>query len=771
MAISHDRSTAEASLDEKTTLLSGQDFWSTKSVKQAGIPSLVLSDGPHGVRRQHRDADNLGLYDSEPATCFPPAVALASSWDSELVGRVGAALGREARSLGVNVLLGPGVNIKRSPLCGRNFEYFSEDPLLSGVLGAAHVLGVQSQGVGASVKHFAANNQETDRMQISADVDERTLREIYFPAFERIVAQARPATVMCSYNRVNGTYTAESHWLLTQVLRDEWAFDGLVVSDWGAVGDRVAALLAGTDLEMPGTGRGTDADVAAAVRSGELDEAVVDTAVARLRHLAGRVHTDARPPAVDVEAHHRLAREAAADCLVLLKNENRTLPLAPTGRFVVIGEFAAALRYQGGGSSHVNATRVDSPMDELRALLPGAQVDFAQGYDITGRSEAALLREEAVALAAESATAVLVVGLREADESEGFDREHLFLPPDQIELIRAVARVAPRTAVVLLNGGVVSLEDWHDDVDAVVEAWLPGQAGGGALADVLTGRVNPSGRLAETIPLRLQDTPPFLNFPGEQGHVRYGEGVMVGYRYYETADVPVRHPFGHGLSYTTFDQTDFQVAANSPDTATARVTVINTGDRYGKHVVQIYVAAPRRPVSSPALELRAFTKVALAPGESTTVEITLDRRAFAYWDIDRDDWTVTPGQYQVHLADNAHDVVATAVLDLPGDRLVRPLTLDSPIRDWFGHPRIGPALTSTMLSGLTAEEEAAAADSNAVALRLLSSMAMRQFLGFLPRQIPYELLEKLMEMSTAFPGRSTADCSRAALPRTRRAVP
>ncbi|MFH8662351.1 glycoside hydrolase family 3 C-terminal domain-containing protein [Streptomyces afghaniensis] len=749
MATSHDDGTPEPSLDEKTALLSGQDFWSTKSSAGAGTPSLVLSDGPHGVRRQRQEAENLSLYESEPATCFPPAVALASSWDPDLVGRVGEALGREARALGVDVLLGPGVNIKRSPLCGRNFEYFSEDPLLSGVLGTAHVTGVQSQGVGASVKHFAANNQETDRMRVSADVDERTLREIYFPAFERIVKQARPATVMCAYNKINGTYAAENCWLLTQVLRAEWGFDGLVVSDWGAVGDRVAALLAGTDLEMPGNSRGTDAEVAAAVRCGELEEAVVDTAVARLRALAGRVRAEASPPPVDFEAHHRLAREVAADCLVLLKNENRTLPLAPAGRVAVIGEFAAAVRYQGGGSSHVNATRVDSPVDELCALLPDAQVDFARGYDTTGRSDAAQLHEEAVALAAQADTAVLVLGLRESDESEGYDREHLLLPRDQVGLVRAVTRAARRTVVVLLNGGVVTMEGWHDEVDAVVEAWLPGQAGGGAVADVLTGRVNPSGRLAETVPRRLADTPSFLNFPGEQGHVRYGEGVMVGYRYYETADVAVRYPFGHGLSYTTFDRTDFRVTADGPDTATVSVTVTNTGDRFGKHVVQIYVTAPRRPVSSPARELRGFTKVALAPGETTTVEIALDRRAFAYWDITRHDWTVAPGQYQVQLADNAHDILATATLELPGDKLIQPLTLDSSIGHWFGHPAVGPALTAAMTSGLSEEEATAASEGNADALRLLSSMAMRQFLGFLPRQLPQELLEKLMEMSEA----------------------
>ncbi|BBC31133.1 hypothetical protein SGFS_024270 [Streptomyces graminofaciens] len=749
MATPHDHDAAELGLDEKTALLSGRDMWSSKPAERAGIPSLVLSDGPHGVRLQRADADHLELHDSHPATCFPPAVALASSWDAELIGRVGEALGRESRALGVDVLLGPGVNIKRSPLCGRNFEYFSEDPLLSGVLGTAHVAGVQSQGVGASVKHFAANNQETDRMRVSADVDERTLREIYFPAFERIVTEARPATVMCAYNKINGIYAAQNRWLLTRVLREQWGFEGLVVSDWGAVGDRVAALLAGTDLEMPGTRRDTDARVAAAVRAGELDEAVVDTAVARLRALAGRVRAQADPVTVDFDSHHRLAREVAADSLVLLRNRDRTLPLAPTGRVAVIGEFATALRHQGGGSSHVNATRVDSPLEELRAVLPDAQVDFAQGYRTAGLSDAARLRAEAVAAASRADVAVLVVGLPEADESEGYDREHILLPPEQVELVRAVAGAADRTVVVLINGGVVSLEGWHDDVDAVIEAWLPGQAGGGAIADVLTGRVNPSGRLAETIPYRLSDNPSYLNFPGEQGHVRYGEGVMVGYRYYETADVAVRYPFGHGLSYTSFEQSDFLVTPTGPDTATMSVTVTNSGDRFGKHVVQVYVTAPRRPVSSPARELRGFAKVALAPGESTTVEIALDRRAFAYWDITRDDWTVAAGQYRVQLADNAHDVTATAALVLKGDSVPRPITLDSTAGEWFGHPSVGPALTAAMTSGLTREQSDEVLEGNEGALRLLSSMAMRQFLGFLPKPIPAETLDRLMKTSEA----------------------
>ncbi|WP_460072703.1 glycoside hydrolase family 3 C-terminal domain-containing protein [Streptomyces sp. YKOK-I1] len=744
--MTHRPADASPGLDEKTSLLSGRDLWSTEAHDEAGIPSLVLSDGPHGVRRQRAESDHLGIHASEPATCFPPAAALASSWDPALLRRLGESLGREARSLGVDVLLGPGVNIKRSPLCGRNFEYFSEDPLLSGVLGAAHVQGVQSSGVGSSVKHFAANNQETDRMRVSADVDERTLREIYLPAFERIVTEARPATVMCSYNKVNGVYASESRWLLTQVLREEWGFEGLVVSDWGAVGDRVAALLAGTDLEMPGNGGGTDAEVAAAVRAGRLDASVVDTAVARLRALAGRVRAEPGPVEVDQEAQHRLAREVAADCLVLLRNQERTLPLAPTGRVAVIGEFAETLRYQGGGSSHVNATCVDSPLRQLRAQLPDAHVDFAPGYDITGQADTAQLRAKAVAVAAQADTAVLVVGLREADESEGFDREHLQLPDDQVELIHTVARAARRTVVVLLNGGVVSLESWHDEVDAIVEAWLPGQAGGGAIADVLTGRVNPSGRLAETIPFRLQDTPSYLNFPGEQGHVRYGEGVMVGYRYYESADVPVRYPFGHGLSYTTFEHGDFGITATGPDTARVTVKITNTGDRFGKHVVQIYVAAPQRPVSSPARELRGFAKVALGPGESTDVVIELDRRAFAFWDITRDDWTVAAGRYQVELGDNAHDVVASVPLELAGDQLAKPLTLDSTVGEWFGHPAAGPALTEAMMAGMT-EEQAAAAAENQDAMRMVESMPMRQFLGFLPVPLPEEFLERLMDLS------------------------
>ncbi|NUR60459.1 MAG: beta-glucosidase [Catenulispora sp.] len=733
----------DLTLDEKASLLSGRDLWSTKAAEHAGIRALVLTDGPHGVRFQTGEADNLGINASVPATCYPPAVALASSWDADLVARVGQALGREARALGIDVLLGPGVNIKRSPLCGRNFEYFSEDPLLAGVLGTAHVKGLQSQGVGASVKHFAANNQETDRMRVSADVDERTLREIYLPAFERVVTEARPATVMAAYNKVNGTYATENTWLLTKVLRAEWGFEGLVVSDWGAVSDRVAALAAGTDLTMPGDAKG-DHTVAAAVRAGALDEAVVDRAVARLRAVA--TTTGSEKQDVDFAAHHRLAREVAAECLVLLKNDNAALPLADTGSIAVVGEFATTLRYQGGGSSHINATEVDSPLEELRKLLPEAHIDYARGFDPTGTADAAGLRAGAVAAAAKADVSVIFAGLAERDESEGFDREHIALPAEQVQLISAVAGASRKTVVVLFNGGVVSMEGWHDSVDAVVEAWLPGQAGGGAVADVLTGRTNPSGRLAESIPLRLNDTPSFLNFPGEAGHVRYGEGVMVGYRYYETADVAVRYPFGHGLSYTTFEYSDLRLADVTADTATVQVRVTNTGDRAGKHVVQIYVAAPKRPVSTPVRELRGFTKVALEPGESVVAEIRLDRRAFAYYDITAGKWAVAGGFYQVQVGYSAHDIAVQVALELPGDADVRPLTMDSTVGEWFGHPVVGPALTAYMAEGMT-EEQAAAAAEHQDMVRMVESMPMRPFLGFLPNPIPEDKLAEFMAMS------------------------
>ncbi|SKC69077.1 glycoside hydrolase family 3 C-terminal domain-containing protein [Okibacterium fritillariae] len=733
-------------LAQKASLLSGQDFWSTKAIEEFGIPSIVLTDGPHGIRRQDGEADHLGINDALPSTCFPPAVAVGSSWDPDVAAQLGAAVGREANAFGVAVVLGPGVNIKRSPLCGRNFEYYSEDPLISGVLGAAHVNAMQAVGPGASVKHFAANNQEHERMRISADVDERTLREIYLPAFERIVTEAAPATVMASYNKINGVYASHNPWLLTEVLRDEWGFEGAVVSDWGAVSDRVAGVAAGMDLEMPGSGGATDQAIVDAVTRGELSEALVDDAVRRVLALTARHRTPTGQ--FDVDSHHALARQLAADSVVLLKNDGDVLPISNVSRVAVIGSFATEPRFQGGGSSHINPTRTDAALDTIRdlALERGITVEHADGFALAEDPDVDTRRALAVEVAARSDVTIVFAGLSDREESEGFDRETLSLPTAQLAVIRDVAAVSARTVVVLSNGGVVSLEGWHDDVDAILEGWLLGQAGGSAIADVLFGVVNPSGHLAETIPLRLQDNPSWNNFPGEQGHVRYGEGVMVGYRHYTTADVPVRYPFGHGLSYTTFATTALVTEITGPDTATARVTVTNTGARTGKHVVQVYVATTAGPVRRPVRELRAFRKVTLEPGETQTVELALDRRAFAYWDIELDRWVVAPGEYTVQIGESSASIFAEETLALTGDVIIRPLTMDSTVGDWFAHPRVGPALMQGLTAGMS-EEQAQQADQNPDGLKMVESMPMQQFLAFTGGAFPVEMLEQLMTLS------------------------
>lgn len=670
-------------LEQKAALVVGRGYWATVDVP--GIPSVTMNDGPHGLRTQADQGDNLGLGGSLPATCFPPAVGLASSWDRGLVERVGRAIAAEAIQQGVDVVLGPGINIKRSPLCGRNFEYFSEDPLVSGELGSAWVRGAQSLGVGASLKHFAANNQETARMTVSAEVDERTLREIYLPAFESVVTREQPWTVMCSYNRINGIAAAEHYWLLTEVLRDEWGFDGVVISDWGAVERRVAALAAGLDLEMPGPQRESTDAVIEAVLSGELDEAVLDAAVERIQRLSARARAKDDRDAPAATGAHALAREAAADSIVLLRNEGDLLPLSTNQAIAVIGEFARTPRFQGAGSSQVNPTRVDAALPAIEALAP---VEFAPGYSLDRRADAEPLIREAVAVASRSSVALLFVGLPPADESEGFDRTTIDLPETHVRLIREVAAVNPNTVVILSNGGVVSLEPWHDEVPVIVESWLLGQAGGAAIADVLFGRVAPSGRLAESIPFRLQDTPSYLNFPGESDEVRYGEGVFVGYRYYESVELPVRYPFGYGLTYTSFETSDLRVRARR-ETVSVEVTVTNTGSRAGKHVVQLYVSPAPASVRRPVRELRAFEKVALDPGESTEVRFELDDRAFAYWDARTGGSLVPGGEYRIEIGDSAHDIVLSAVVTRRGPAPGK-LTLDSSVAELLAHPVTGP---------------------------------------------------------------------------------
>jgi beta-glucosidase len=685
----------QLTLEEKASLCLGSDFWHTAPVERLGVPAIMVSDGPHGLRVQPDEADHVGISGSVPATCFPTASALASSWDPELVRRVGEALGREARAQGVAVVLGPGINIKRSPLCGRNFEYFSEDPLLSGVLGAAMIDGVQRQGVGTSLKHYAVNNQETDRLRVSAEVDERTLREIYLAGFERAVTQARPWTVMCSYNKVNGVYASEHTWLLTTVLRGEWGFDGLVVSDWGAVHDRVAALAAGLDLEMPPNLGVSDAAIVTAVRSGQLDEHVLDTAVARVLQLVDRATATTKPPPVlDPEAHHALARAAATECAVLLKNQGRLLPLRPnTGDTIaVIGEFARTPRYQGAGSSQVNPTRVDVALDELRASAPdGVEIAFAAGYGIDTTDHDEQLAEEAVALAGRAEVVVAFLGLPAADESEGFDRTHMDLPANQTALLSRLADANPNLVVVLANGSAVRLSDWEQHAKAVLECWLSGQGAGGAAADLLLGAANPSGRLAETLPLRLEDTPPYLNFPGEAGQVRYGEGIFVGYRGYDALDRQVHYPFGHGLSYTSFAYTDLSctVTGRPQDgdlvvEVTCRVT--NTGEHRGKEVVQLYVGDTEASVARPVRELKAFAKVDLDPGETTTVAFTLTARDLSYWSMRLHDWALEGGEFELAVGASSRDLRLATTVDIAAPPLPTRLDGMSTLQEWLADP-------------------------------------------------------------------------------------
>lgn len=712
-------------LQEKAELVSGSSFWKTRANERAGIESATLTDGPHGVRYQRENSDHLGINDSEPATSFPTAASTGSSWDPALVEQMGQALGVEARALEVDVLLGPGVNIKRSPLCGRNFEYFSEDPLLSGRLGAAWVRGIQSQGVGASLKHFAVNNQETDRMRISAEVDERSLREIYLPAFERVVRESQPATVMCSYNKINGIYASQNHWLLTETLRDEWGFDGYVVSDWGAVVDPVAAIAAGLDLEMPSTGDRSPRLIEAAVTAGALDETVLDEAISRILTVHDALRANRRAVVPDYVAHHQLAREIASAGSVLLANEGDLLPLDPQagGRIAVIGEFARTPRFQGAGSSHITPTRLDDALTAIRQATT-REVCFSAGFTLDGSSDHAL-RQEATALAATSEAVLLFLGLPDAAESEGFDRQDILLPREQLDLLHAIHDVNPQIAVILSNGAVVSMENISEIAPAILEMWLGGQAAGSAAADMLFGRAEPSGRLAETIPLSLSHTPAFVNWPGSNGKVRYGEGTAVGYRWYDTTEREVAFPFGYGLGYTVFEYADLRVTVADPATAqaTVEVTVTNTGPRDGSDVAQVYVSEDKPRVLRAPRELRAFQKVRLAPGESRVLRFELDERAFAHWG--ESGWTVSPGSYTIAVGPNSRDLPLTDTVLFLTPEPVTALAPDSTIGEWLSHPAgssIVRELFATMApGGLPTDKET---------LRLMEDMPLRTMIGF-----------------------------------------
>ena len=750
-----DVNASDLTLEEKASLTSGADFWRLKGVERLGLAQIMVTDGPHGLRKQGGSTDHLGLAASIPATCFPPAVALGSSWDAALAERIGVALGVESAIEDVAVILGPGINIKRSPLCGRNFEYFSEDPIVSGVMGAGLVRGIQSQGVGASLKHFAANQQETDRLRSSSDVDPRPLREIYLRGFERVVEDAQPWTVMCSYNRINGVYASEDPWLLTQVLRGEWGFEGLVVSDWGAVHDRVLGLPAGLDLEMPASGGRTDRQLVAAVQEGALDEASLDVAANRVLELIRKAQ--ARPAAsgpLDVDAHHALAREAAGRGIVLLRNQGELLPLSPDQRIAVIGEFARSPRYQGAGSSQINPTRLENALDAIRAVA-GADVPFAPGFVLGSADEpgadgaagaggdAAALHAEAVALAADAEVAVIFAGVPAEEESEGFDREHMNLPTAQLELIEDVLAVNPNTVVVLSNGGAVVIP-FAGTVPAIIEGWLLGQAGGMATADVLFGAVNPSGKLTETIPLRLEDNSAFGTYAGELGHVRYGEGVFVGYRWYDVKKLHVAFPFGHGLSYTTFAYGDAEAAVDAAGDVVVRVPVTNTGRVSGRDVVQVYTSFDGASVVHRApRELKGFAVVALEPGETATVEVVLRRADLAYWDVRVDDWVLERGTYGVQVGASSRDIRSTTSIALDGDAVRIPISLDSSIEELLADPTAGPDLRAVIDERFGREQ----ADGM---LRLLGNFPVGRLDGF---PLPHDDMVEFVELAQRPQGR------------------
>ncbi|WP_078434863.1 glycoside hydrolase family 3 C-terminal domain-containing protein [Metabacillus halosaccharovorans] len=686
---------SQMTLEEKAGLCSGNDFWNLKGIERLGIPSIMVTDGPHGLRKQKMGADHLGLFDSVPATCFPSAAGMASSWDRNLIQKVGVALGEECQAEDVAVLLGPGANIKRSPLCGRNFEYFSEDPYLSSEMAANHIKGVQSQGVGTSLKHFAANNQEHRRMSTDAIVDIRTFREIYLASFEGAVKQSQPWTVMCSYNKVNGEFASENNYLLNDILKEEWGFEGFVVSDWGAVNERDVALANGLELEMPASKGIGENKVIEAVQNGTLSVEKLDAAVERIVRIIFKAVEEKKENATyDQEAHHQLARETARESMVLLKNENNILPLKKEGSFAVIGEFAKAPRYQGGGSSHIIPTKLENIVEEIeKSAGSEANVTYAQGYYRDQDTIDEALIEEAKEVASQADTVILFAGLPDRYESEGYDRVHLHIPENQKRLIETVAEVNPNIVVVLSNGAPIEMP-WLDKVKGLLEGYLGGQALGGAIADILFGDANPSGKLAETFPNQLSDNPSYLFFPGEGDKVEYREGIFVGYRYYDTKNVEPLFPFGYGLSYTSFEYSNLRVSANKiNDTETLSVTVDvkNTGAVTGKEVVQLYVKDVESSVSRPQKELKGFEKVELQPGEVKEITFTLDKRSFAYYHTEIKDWHVESGEFELLVGKSSKEVVLTEKVTVESTTEI-PLVVhrNTTVGDLLANPKVAP---------------------------------------------------------------------------------
>ena len=736
-------------LEEKAALCTGAGPWTTTPVERLGIPEMIVTDGPHGVRR----AENITTFveKSLPATCFPTAACMASTWDVELIHKLGEALAYECIALNVDLILGPGVNMKRTPLCGRNFEYYSEDPYLAGEMAVSFIKGVQSKGVGTSLKHFAANNQEYQRSTINSDVDERALREIYLPAFEAAVKKAKPWSVMCSYNKLNGTYAAENHRLLTEFLREEWDFEGFVVSDWGAVHDKVEGLKAGLDLEMPGPREMRVQAVIDAVGSGKLDESVLDEAVRRILEIVFRAAETKKGGSFDISRHHALARKVAGEGMVLLKN-NGVLPLKNVKHMAVIGRSAKEAYFQGGGSSHINPTRLDNPFEELGKLAGDTRLSYAEGYPKDESFNQTLI-DEACKNAHSADVALLYLCLPATKESEGYDRPDLDLTVHQVALIKAVTAVQPGTVIILNNGAPVVMSEWIDGTAAVLEAWMMGQAGGGAIADVLYGKVNPSGKLAETFPLKLVDTSAFINYPGENGAVRYGEGIFMGYRYYDAKLVPTLFPFGYGLSYTTFGYQNPKVSSHSfrdIDGLTVSVDVTNTGKMAGKEVIQVYVHDHKSKLVRPPKELKGFAKIELQPGETKTVTVTLDFRSFAYYHPAYKQWITEDGEFDILIGASSTDIRCTQTVTLQSTlELPSILNRDSTMREWAEDPR-GMSVLAPFFQQLIDQMRATIGGDEAIGMDPMGFlmdtplMNLLHFLGDASPTSPEEMVDGLL---------------------------
>ena len=722
---------AQMTLEEKASLCGGGDFWHSKAVERLGIPQFMMSDGPHGLRKQDQEGDHLGINDSIVAVCFPAACATASSFDTALIGKMGEYIGDECQAENLPIVLGPAVNIKRSPLCGRNFEYFSEDPYLAGKMAAAYINGVQSRHIGTSIKHFALNNQEYYRMSNSSNASERTIREIYFPAFEIAVKESQPKTVMCSYNKINGTYASDNKWLLTDVLRDEWDFKGFVMTDWGAVDDRVQGIRAGLELEMPGNTAGNDAKIVAAVKDGSLDEALLDRTVERLLTVFYDYYDNRQEGVVfDRDADHAKAEEIAAECAVLLTN-NGALPLKEGEKVVYIGEYAAKPRFQGGGSSHINCSKVTSALEA--AQKKGRAIEYVKGFPFDKDEEDAEELAKAVEAAKAADKVVIFAGLPDVMESEGYDRKHMKMPACQNKLIEAVIAVNPNTVVVLHNGSPVELP-WADKAAAILEMYLGGQGVGTATDALLYGEKNPSGHLAETFPFRLQDNPSYLNFNTDPENCNYAEGVYVGYRYYDSKEIPVRFAFGHGLSYTTFKIGNIRLSsAKMCDDCSVEVSVdvTNTGSCTGKEVVQLYVSDRNGTPDRPVKELKGFAKVELAPGETKTVTMSIDARSLSFYHEKLHDWYAPSGKYEILVGDASDRIAVCAELAFTTKK-VPPMRLDSSITvgELMANPATAPIVQQMMAARAQGSDPVEMPDNDEMAKAMMGFMPLKSMISF-----------------------------------------